>query len=210
MVNRVRIDKWLWAARFFKTRALASKACELGRVEANGGPVKPAREVIYRHGLVVRITHWINLLCVSLLLMSGLQILNAHPRLYFGAKGADADAPWLEMGAANPGAARTGQKRCQPLEIRGSIRAILDRAIKIAESGGPAFRGFLRQGAIGKGFEHDDVIRFGCFELLPHFAVTRAVLRMLFDQLSVGLEDGEQGGCGILAIGRGVEMNEIG
>ena len=41
----VRIDKWLWAARFFKSRALAGKACELGRVESQGQPVKPAREV---------------------------------------------------------------------------------------------------------------------------------------------------------------------
>ena len=41
----MRIDKWLWAARFFKTRTLAAKACELGRVRANGQPVKPARDV---------------------------------------------------------------------------------------------------------------------------------------------------------------------
>jgi ribosome-associated heat shock protein Hsp15 len=41
----VRIDKWLWAARFFKTRALASRSCELGRIESNGQPSKPAREV---------------------------------------------------------------------------------------------------------------------------------------------------------------------
>jgi ribosome-associated heat shock protein Hsp15 len=41
----VRIDKWLWAARFFKTRALASKACDLGRVLFNGHEAKPAREV---------------------------------------------------------------------------------------------------------------------------------------------------------------------
>lgn len=41
----VRMDKWLWAARFFKTRALAAKACELGRIESNGLPAKPAREV---------------------------------------------------------------------------------------------------------------------------------------------------------------------
>ena len=41
----VRMDKWLWAARFFKTRSLAAKACELGRIDSNGQGVKPAREV---------------------------------------------------------------------------------------------------------------------------------------------------------------------
>jgi ribosome-associated heat shock protein Hsp15 len=41
----VRIDKWMWAARFFKTRALAVKACELSRVKSNGQQAKPAREV---------------------------------------------------------------------------------------------------------------------------------------------------------------------
>ncbi|HEY7403139.1 MAG TPA: RNA-binding S4 domain-containing protein [Candidatus Angelobacter sp.] len=41
----VRMDKWLWAARFFKTRALAAKACELGKVESHNQYVKPAREV---------------------------------------------------------------------------------------------------------------------------------------------------------------------
>src|SRR5690349_24935476 len=41
----VRIDKWLWAARFFKTRSLAARACELGRIQSNGQAAKPAREV---------------------------------------------------------------------------------------------------------------------------------------------------------------------
>ncbi len=41
----VRIDKWLWAARFFKTRSLAARACDLGRVQYNDQPAKPAREV---------------------------------------------------------------------------------------------------------------------------------------------------------------------
>src|SRR6476469_8922006 len=44
-MNSVRIDKWLWAARFFKTRTLAKHACELGRIQSNGQPAKPAREV---------------------------------------------------------------------------------------------------------------------------------------------------------------------
>lgn len=41
----VRIDKWLWAARFFKTRSMAGRACELGRIDSNGQTAKPAREV---------------------------------------------------------------------------------------------------------------------------------------------------------------------
>ncbi len=44
-MGSVRIDKWLWAARFFKTRALASKACDLGRIYSNDIQAKPARDV---------------------------------------------------------------------------------------------------------------------------------------------------------------------
>lgn len=51
----VRIDVWLWAARFFKTRALAKRACELGRIQSNGQPAKPAREV--RVGDMLRVTN---------------------------------------------------------------------------------------------------------------------------------------------------------
>jgi ribosome-associated heat shock protein Hsp15 len=51
----VRIDIWLWAARFFKTRALSKKACELGRIQSNSHPAKPAREV--RVGDMLRITN---------------------------------------------------------------------------------------------------------------------------------------------------------
>jgi ribosome-associated heat shock protein Hsp15 len=51
----VRMDKWLWAARFFKTRALAARACELGRIQSNGLAAKPAREV--RTGDMLRVTN---------------------------------------------------------------------------------------------------------------------------------------------------------
>ena len=53
-MTSVRIDVWLWAARFFKTRVLAKCACELGRIESNGQPAKPAREV--RVGDRLRVT----------------------------------------------------------------------------------------------------------------------------------------------------------
>ena len=51
----IRMDKWLWAARFFKTRSLAAGACELGRIRSNGQPVKAAREV--RIGDMLRVTN---------------------------------------------------------------------------------------------------------------------------------------------------------
>jgi ribosome-associated heat shock protein Hsp15 len=47
------MDKWLWAARFFKTRALAARACELGRIQSHNQPAKAAREV--RVGDLLRI-----------------------------------------------------------------------------------------------------------------------------------------------------------
>lgn len=51
----IRLDKWLWAARFFKTRALAARACDLGRIQSNGQAAKPAREV--RVADMLRITN---------------------------------------------------------------------------------------------------------------------------------------------------------
>jgi len=57
---------------------------------------KPEKVLIRRHTVVTRLTHWLNVLAVSLLLMSGLQIFNAHPALYWGQKSTFAD-PWLSM-----------------------------------------------------------------------------------------------------------------
>lgn len=48
------MDKWLWAARFFKTRALSARACDLGRIHSNGIEAKPAREVRVGDKLRVR------------------------------------------------------------------------------------------------------------------------------------------------------------
>jgi thiosulfate reductase cytochrome b subunit len=58
----------------------------------------PGRTYFYRHSVVVRVTHWINVLCMTVLLMSGLQIFNAHPRLYIGEK-SNFEDPVFAMGA---------------------------------------------------------------------------------------------------------------
>ncbi|MGC2196063.1 MAG: RNA-binding S4 domain-containing protein [Terriglobales bacterium] len=54
-MNSVRMDMWLWAARFFKTRTLAKRACELGRIQSNGQAAKAAREV--RVGDLLKVTN---------------------------------------------------------------------------------------------------------------------------------------------------------
>jgi thiosulfate reductase cytochrome b subunit len=53
---------------------------------------------VYRYALIVRIAHWTNLLCLTILLMSGLQIFNAHPTLYWG-EASDFDRPLATLGA---------------------------------------------------------------------------------------------------------------
>ena len=67
-MTSVRLDKWLWAARFFKTRALAARSCDLGRIEFNGQPAKPARDV--RPGDTLRITNDTGLFVVEVLLLA--------------------------------------------------------------------------------------------------------------------------------------------
>lgn len=52
-VNAIRLDKWLWAARFFKTRSIASKAVNGGKVHLNGARIKPAKNVQAGDELVI-------------------------------------------------------------------------------------------------------------------------------------------------------------
>jgi len=65
---------------------------------------------IYRHRLPVRLMHWINVVCLTVLLMSGLNIFNAHPALYWGRESTFAE-PWISFGARNTPAGALGYTR---------------------------------------------------------------------------------------------------
>ena len=71
-------------------------------------PDRAAARRVYRHRLPVRVMHWVNVVCMTVLLMSGLGIFNAHPALYWGKTSNFAD-PWVSVGALNlPGGGITG------------------------------------------------------------------------------------------------------
>jgi len=63
-------------------------------------PARRAVRRVYRHRLPVRVMHWINVVCLTVLLMSGLNIFNAHPALYWGQESTFA-RPWISFGARN-------------------------------------------------------------------------------------------------------------
>lgn len=79
---------------------------------ATAPPAAPALAPrrIYRHLLPVRVMHWINVICLTILLMSGLQIFNAHPALYWG-QGSSFDKPWVSIGAAQSANGTVGVTR---------------------------------------------------------------------------------------------------
>jgi len=82
------------------------------------GPVK-----FYRHRRSTRLWHWLNALTVFVMLMSGLMIFNAHPRLYWGRYGANFDRPWLEIGSdAQSGFLRLGAVRIPTTGVLGRWR----------------------------------------------------------------------------------------
>ena len=73
-----------------------------------GGEIDPAAkaksgDLVRRHRLSTRIWHWVNAVALLVMLMSGLMIFNAHPRLYWGEYGANADPAWLEIGSTAGG-----------------------------------------------------------------------------------------------------------
>jgi Ni/Fe-hydrogenase b-type cytochrome subunit len=80
--------------------------------EAAAAPAAPASERVKRHRLSTRIWHWANALAVFVMLMSGLMIFNAYPRLHWGEYGANSDPAWLEIGTdAAGGYLKLGETR---------------------------------------------------------------------------------------------------
>ncbi|MEO9601112.1 cytochrome b/b6 domain-containing protein [Parasphingorhabdus sp.] len=78
-------------------------------------PVQP------RHRLTTRLWHWINALCLIVLLMSGLTIFNAHPRLYWGEYGANGDYAWMAVGSSDSfGYLRFGETRIETTGVLGN------------------------------------------------------------------------------------------
>jgi thiosulfate reductase cytochrome b subunit len=74
---------------------LSADAKPMAEIENSG--TRTGREVIHRHAWPVRLTHWINALTIFIMVGSGLNIFNAHPRLYWGQAGADFDKPFLAL-----------------------------------------------------------------------------------------------------------------
>lgn len=82
------------------------------------GTAPPAR--VYRHRLPTRIWHWVNAVTLLILLMSGLMIFNAHPRLYWGEYGANPDPAWLAIGSTpKTGYLRVGDWRIETTGVLG-------------------------------------------------------------------------------------------
>lgn len=70
-------------------------------------------DLVRRHRLSTRLWHWVNAVTLLVMLMSGLMIFNAHPRLYWGAFGASPDIPWLEIRAVGD----TGELQVGPVVL---------------------------------------------------------------------------------------------
>ncbi|WP_283418871.1 cytochrome b/b6 domain-containing protein [Sphingopyxis sp. Geo48] len=83
-------------------------------------PETPAPVRVYRHRLPTRIWHWVNAVTLLVMLMSGLMIFNAHPRLYWGQYGANPDRAWFAIGAtSDTGYVRFGETRIETTGVLG-------------------------------------------------------------------------------------------
>ncbi len=88
-----------------RQRVQAGRLRSVFQTMSDSKPVKGpiGGDLVRRHRLSTRVWHWINALAVLVMLMSGLMIFNAHPRLYWGEYGANSDPAWLEIGANRQG-----------------------------------------------------------------------------------------------------------
>ena len=101
-----------------------------------------AKRRFYRHRLPVRVMHWINVVCMTILLMSGLNIFNAHPALYWG-QGSTFERPWVSIGAEDSPAGPIGKTRIAGHEF------VTTGVLGLSEvDGEPAARAFPRWATI--------------------------------------------------------------
>ena len=82
------------------TTDIEATTAEEAAPPAHSPPSNNRRERIYRHTFLVRLTHWINALTIFLMIGSGLNIFNAHPRLFWGETGSEFDHPFLSIQSA--------------------------------------------------------------------------------------------------------------
>lgn len=93
------------------------KDVEMSANASNDNVEYPRTIFIRRHSVVTRLTHWLNVLCLSFLLLSGLQIFNAHPELYWGHYGANGDPAFLTIGSDDEAGTPTGFLHVAGLQI---------------------------------------------------------------------------------------------
>ncbi len=93
---------------------------DLERTAAGKNAAPRDAGLIYRHRVSTRIWHWTNAVVLLVMLMSGLMIFNAHPRLYWGEYGANPDSPWLQIGStADRGLLRIGNLTIETTGVLG-------------------------------------------------------------------------------------------
>ncbi len=82
-------------------RAMSGEAAApaLASAPAHDAPAPVGGDIVVRHRLATRLWHWVNVVALVVMLMSGLMIFNAHPRLYWGQYGANPDHAWFEIGS---------------------------------------------------------------------------------------------------------------
>ncbi len=99
-------------------------------------PASNEKQVVYRHRLPTRIWHWLNAAVILVILMSGLMIFNAHPRLYWGQYGANPDHAWLQIdNSGDQGVLRVGDRTFRTTGFLGVWRGPGDETVYTAFPG---------------------------------------------------------------------------